>query len=101
MRNQVFGIAIVAALALPTASAISQDGTYMNPADVGRGLVMPSAIEADARRRGAARKFDRKSSSEASARRNCADLPMFRRRLGNDDPRLVKMGALCRELGYR
>ena len=68
----------------------------MNPAAIGGGLVMPSAINAQAKQ--AARRHG--SESGMNAQEYCADVPNRRRRLGAHDPKVDKLASLCREAGY-
>lgn len=75
----------------------------MNPAAIGGGLVMPSAINAQEnslmhRRSSGPSRSARGYDPEGAA--YCANLPGYRRELGAHHPNIVTLERLCREHGF-
>lgn len=87
-------LAVLAGMAAFPASA--QDFGGINPADLGRGMVMPSAIAAQGKRGGG-----RSDGLSARSARTCANAARMRGTSAEQERKLQQLRALCRENGYR
>lgn len=73
------------------------------PAEYGQSLTQRRILERNLRisrnRQNAQRGVDRGTAQE-NARRTCANRAAFARQHGADDPRLLRLNALCVQAGY-
>lgn len=69
----------------------------INPADWSRPNVMVEGMRAQSRTSNAR---TRGQSSAQRAAQTCAELPMYRSRLGAGSPRVQQLTRLCRQAGY-
>ena len=73
-------------------------GAQMNPASVGQGMIMTSAINAQATQERRRRHHgDDEAMTDAEY---CASIPKYRRTLGAQSDKVVRLTALCKQAGY-
>lgn len=77
-------------------AAFAQDMPVLDPSAYSRPMVMHSAINAQARKRG---KQARQPSTRSDSARTCARRPQLLAQYGEDDPRYQNLDRLCRKAG--
>ena len=94
MLNAPIAVGLLTGLLIP--SSASAQMTPIDPSAWSTPNVMVEGMRNQSRNRSRS-----VPSGEASAIRTCQKLPTFRRKLGANDPKIIKLTSLCRQAGYR